>query len=243
METFEEFKQQNTPERSTGAILSHAFETYKGIFLYALLAMVIYMVASMLVQRISGFDSMLFSEELQTSGGDFSDINIWAMPGFATYTGLSSLIGILMAPLYVGVLYLANKNNNNEKIQTSDLFIGFRQNTLNIIIYGVISSIIIGISFAMCVLPGLFVFPLLMLGYPFLLFENASFSEALTKSFNIAKANYGVFLGTALLGALISISGVVLCGIGLLATMPFYLVVMYSAYCAFVGKPRALYQG
>jgi hypothetical protein len=33
-----------------------------------------------------------------------------------------------------------------------------------------------------------------LLGYPILLFENASATDALSKSFNIAKENYGTFL-------------------------------------------------
>ena len=82
--------------------------------------------------------------------------------------------------------------------------------------------------------------PFLMLGYPILLFENASFADALSKSFNIAKENYGTFLGVSLLSLLISISGILLCGIGIIATMPFFLVAMYSIYCAFLGRPRQI---
>jgi uncharacterized membrane protein len=78
------------------------------------------------------------------------------------------------------------------------------------------------------------------LGYPILLFENASATEALGKSFNIAKENYGTFLGTTVLGALISIAGIVLCGIGIILTAPFMMIVMYSTYCAFLGKPRQI---
>ena len=92
----------------------------------------------------------------------------------------------------------------------------------------------------MCFIPGLFVLPFLLLGYPILLFENASFSEALSKSFSIAKDNYGTFLGTSILGLLISIMGVFLCGIGIIFTMSFFLVVMYSTYCAFLGRPRPI---
>ena len=73
-----------------------------------------------------------------------------------------------------------------------------------------------------------------------LLFENASGTEALGKSFNIAKENYATFLGTTLLGLLISFAGIVLCGIGIIVTAPFIMIVMYSAYCAFLGKPRQL---
>lgn len=38
------------PERNFGSVLSHSFEIYKGIFLYALLAMVLYIIASFAIQ-------------------------------------------------------------------------------------------------------------------------------------------------------------------------------------------------
>lgn len=240
MDTFQEPNRAEAPERSAGAIISHAFEMYKGVFLYAVLAMVIYIGASFLLQSVSGFNTQTFSEEIMSADGDFSALNIWAMPGFGLYYGLSALLGLLFAPLFVGVIYMASKYNNGEPLQAGDLLIGYRQNTLNIIIYSLVSGIITGIAFALCVLPGFFVLPLLLLGYPILLFENASFSEALSKAFNIAKENYATFLGASVLGLLISIAGVFLCGIGLLATFPFYMIVMYSAYCAFLGKPRAV---
>jgi len=79
-----------------------------------------------------------------------------------------------------------------------------------------------------------------MLGGPILLFENASFSDALSKSYQIAKENYSVFIGATLLGILISISGLLLCGIGVILTMYFYFAVMYALYVAYVGKPKAM---
>ncbi len=235
----EQFNQANSPEKSSGSIISHAFEMYKGIFLYAILAMAIYIVASMIVQPVSGFDSQDLVEEI-TSVGDFTRIDIWSVPGVKMYYGLSGLMGILIAPLYVGLIYIANKYNFHQQISFSDLFIGYKQNFFNILIYSLISGIITGVSFVMCIIPGFFIIPLLLIGYPVLLFENASFSEALSKSFNIAKENYGTFLGASFLGLLISFAGIFLCGIGILATVPFYLVVMYSAYCAFCGKPRQI---
>ena len=240
MENFQEFDQPIGPQKTSGDIISHAFEMYKGVFLYALLAMVIYILASVFIQSISGFSSMNLSEEMRSSGGDFSTINFTNIPGIGAYYGLSGLLGILATPLFVGIIYMANKYNFKEPLVFSDLFIGYKQNFVNILIYGLISNIIIGISFAMCIIPGFFVMPFLMLGYPILLFENASFSEALSKSFNLVKENYGVFLGASFLGVLISISGVILCGVGLIATAPFSLIVMYSAYCAFCGRPRPL---
>ena len=238
MDTFEEFDQPIGPEKSAGAIIAHAFEIYKGIFMYGIAAVLLTSLISFLVQPISGFNSGDLMEEMKENGDTFP--SLWQVPGFTLYAGLSGLISLLLTPIYVGLIYIANKYNLQEKISFGDLFIGFKQNFVNIIIYALISSIIIAISVAMCVIPVFFVFPLLLLGYPILLFENATFSEALSKSFSIAKDNYGTFLGAALLGFLISIAGAALCGIGIIFTFSFYLIVMYSAYCAFCGRPRPI---
>ena len=238
MDTFEEFDQPLGPEKSASAIIAHAFEIYKGIFMYGIAAVLITSLISLVVQPISGFNSTDLMEEMKDNGNTFP--SLWQVPGFTLYAGLSGLVSLLLTPIYVGLIYIANKYNLQEKISFSDLFIGFKQNFVNIIIYALISSVIIAISVALCVVSVFFVFPLLLLGYPILLFENATFSEALSKSFSIAKDNYGTFLGAAFLGFLISIAGAALCGIGIIFTFSFYLIVMYSTYCAFCGRPRPI---
>ena len=240
MADFNEFDQKGSvPERETGSIISHSFEIYKGVFLYSLLAMLVYIAASWLIQMFSGFDSRSFAEEVRSSGG-YGGVNYWAIPGLSTYYGLSALLGFLISPLYVGFIYICNKYNNKESIQAGDLFIGYRQNFVNIFLYSIVMNIIVMISAMACLLPVFFVFPLFLLGYPVLLFENATVGQALSKTFNIAKDNYGTFLGAGILGLLISLSGLILCFIGVIATAFFYLAVSYSLYVAYVGKPRAL---
>ncbi|ANF50819.1 beta-carotene 15,15'-monooxygenase [Chryseobacterium glaciei] len=240
MSEFNEFDQQGSvPSRETGSIISHAFEMYKGVFLYAIVAMIIYIIGGAIIQALTGFNSASIMEEMRDSG-DYSNFSYWNAPGFPMYITFSSLFGVLLAPLYVGLIYIVNKFNTKSSIEFSDLFIGYRQNFVNILIYSLISGIISSIALFLCVIPFFLVYPLLLLGYPILLFENASATEALGKSFNIAKENYGIFLGTTLLGLLISVAGIVLCGIGVIVTAPFIMVVMYSAYCAFLGKPRQL---
>ncbi len=240
MSEFNEFDQQGSvPERNTGSIISHAFEMYKGVFLYAIVAMIIYLVGGSLIQALSGFNSMGLVEDMKSYGDD-SGYNIWAAPGFTAYLSLSWLLGILLAPLYVGLIYIVNKYNTKSPVEFSDLFIGYKQNFVNILIYSLISGLICSVAAFFCVIPVLFVYPLLMLGYPILLFENATAMDALGKTFNIAKEHYGTFLGTTLLGILISCAGIILCGVGVIATAPFIMVVMYSLYCAYLGKPRQI---
>ena len=241
MSEFNEFDQQGSvPEKNTGSIISHAFEMYKGIFLYALVAMIIYFIADSILQSITGLN--FYSN--YSSFTDFDEDNYRSIlidrPGMSLYYSFSGLLSILLSPLYVGLIYIANKFNTKVPIVFSDLFIGYRQNLGNILLYSLITSIILWVSFAMCFIPFLFVYPLFFLGYPILLFENSNAMDAISKTYNIVKENYSIFWGTVILSGLITLSGILLCCVGIIFTYPFVYIAMYSAYCAYLGKPRQI---
>lgn len=244
MDNFNEFDSPaNVPTKETGNIISHALEIFKNTFLYCFLAVVIYFLLSYLIQLVTGFNSASFVEEMKESssgGGDFSYREIMNTPGFAAYGGVSFFVGLLLAPIFVGLVYIANKSNFKQTISVSDLFFAYKQNFLNIFIYALITQIVLTIAFLMCVIPGFLVLPFFFLGYPILIFENVGAIEALKKSFSIAQENYGTLLLTALLAGLISIAGFVLCCVGVYLTIPFFYIAMYSAYCAYFGAPRQL---
>ncbi|STD13138.1 hypothetical protein [Chryseobacterium carnipullorum] len=70
MSEFNEFDQQGSvPNKDTGSIISHSFEMYKGVFLYGIVAMVIYMIAGFAIQLITGFNSASMMEEMKDAGG------------------------------------------------------------------------------------------------------------------------------------------------------------------------------
>lgn len=239
MDNFNEFDQQGkVPARSTGDIISHAFDTYKGVVLYAIAAMVLYYIVSTILQMLIGFNSMAMIEMIKENPG--AQIDYLAIPGVKTYSGLSFLLLMLSTPLFVGLIYISHKSNTKQTISFADLFYAYKNNFVSILIYAVISNIILAIGFTLCFLPVFFILPFFLIGYPIILFENASATEALSKSFNIAKENYGTFIGVAVLSVLIGFAGVILCGIGVLATAPFYLTAAYSAYITFVGLPKQI---
>lgn len=239
MSQFDEFDQQGkAPARNTGAIISHAFEMYKGVFFYGLVVMIIYFVADFILQLITGFS--LWTDFDSFNDFDDAESRLWRNSEVKFYYSSTGLLNIALTPLYLGLIYVTNKFNNKQQIDFNDLFIGYRQNLGQTLLYGLITTIILYISLAMCGFPFLFVFPLFLLGLPSLLFENLSATEAIGKTFNIAKEDYGVFLGVGLLGGLLSIAGFILCCIGIIFTIPFIYIVMYSAYCAYCGKPRQI---
>lgn len=233
-------EQGSVPNRDTGSIISHAFEMYKGVILYAVVAAIIYYIGDFFLQSISGFNYWSDFRDYEDFDGDYSQINYFNRPGTSLYFSGYGLLGIFLSPLFVGLIYITNKFNTKIAIEFSDLFIGYRQNLGNILLYSLITNIILWISVIMCIVPVFFVFPLFFIGYPILLFENATAMDAISKTYNIAKENYGVFLGSAVLGVLISVAGVVLCCVGIIFTYPFVYIAMYSVYCAYLGKPRQI---
>ena len=241
MSDFNEFDEQGSvPNRDTGSIISHAFEMYKGVILYAVVAAIIYYIGDFFLQSISGFNYWSDFRDYEDFDGDYSQINYFNRPGTSLYFSGYGLLGIFLSPLFVGLIYITNKFNTKIAIEFSDLFIGYRQNLGNILLYSLITNIILWISVIMCIVPVFFIFPLFFIGYPILLFENATAMDAISKTYNIAKENYGVFLGSAVLGVLISVAGVVLCCVGIIFTYPFVYIAMYSVYCAYLGKPRQI---
>lgn len=226
------------PEKETFSIINHSLAIYKGVVLYGIIAMLIYVAGSYLIQNLIGFDSVNMVNEIKNNDGNYAEFNYFNAPGFSLYLTLTGIFGLLLSPLYVGLIYIVDKYKQREHIHFSDLLIGYRNNFINILLYTVISGIISGFAAIFCFIPFFFVYPFLLLGYPVLLFENASAAEALKRSVNMAKENYGTFLATTFLGMILSWIGIILCGIGIVLTAPFFTVIMYSAYCAFSDRPR-----
>ena len=248
MENFNELEPVGkVPGKDSGSIISHAFDLYKGIFIYPMVAGLLFFIAVGIVASITGLSAMFMemgqSSESMGSYDPERYNEIYRSTPFLAFMGGFSILNILLfSPLIIGTIYIAHKKNLNQHIDFSDLFIGYKQNFVNIVIFGFIFSIVAMICTNLCYIPAIFVMPFLFLGYPFLLFQNASAIDALKSSFEIVKNNYGDFLLLNLLAYLCSALGIVACCIGIIVTYMFYYSTMYSAYCAYVTLPRQLDQ-
>ena len=249
METFNEFEQSGTaPQRNFSEIINHAFKIYSKTIGWSILLLVLAVIISIIFSYLSGiavgYNALEAQSEMEDiiSSGSADGGNLFLMmlqiPGYKESIGISYILGLLLYPLYAGFVYLMHKANTGTDISFGDLFIGFKHNTLQLIIFGFISGIIMGISILLCVVPVFFVIPLFYMGVPFILFENNTAIEAIKKSFNVAKENYGTVLGVSFIALVIAVAGILLCGIGVLLTAPFFYAAMYSVYCAYRGTPK-----
>ena len=248
METFTEFEEQATvPQKNFSDILSHAFNTYFKIIGWCMLGFVMYLilssVVSALLEQLVGYDSDAMAENIKEASASGANINslfnsMFDTPGFMSALGITSLFGVFIAPFFAAFIYMMHKANRGISVEFADLFIGFRENYLQYVLLSLISSIALSIGFMLCGIGFFFVLPFFFTAYPVILFENKSAMEALKKSFETGQKNYGTLLGVGFIVTIISIAGIILCGIGIIATLPFFYAAMYSAYIAFWGVPQ-----
>lgn len=248
MENFKDLETGGSvPDKNSGSILTHAFELYKGILLYPIIAGVIVFIIVFILLSVTGLWGIIMemSQNRDSMAGYNAEAyeDLYRGTPFLSFMGSFSLVNILvLSPLVVGTIYVAHKKNLNQQIEISDLFIGYKQNFINIVLYGLIFSIAVIICTNLCYVPAVFVMPFFFLGFPFLLFQNVTAIEALKRSFDIAKDNYGEILLINLLAYLCSCLGFIACCIGIIVTYMFYYSTMYSAYCAYVALPRQIEQ-
>ena len=246
MDNFSEFERPLAPQKDSGSIISHAWENYKGIFIYALLYVVIASVIGFVFSLfLPGGNAETYKEIIENvSNGksvDYEDIvaNQSSMGIGSSILSIiiSSIFGALLYPLTAGLIFIAHKYNSKQNIDISDLFIGYKQNTINLILYGLLMSVITTIGFYLCILPGIYFAIVSIIGLPIIFFENQTPIETLKKALNITNSDFGTFLVVGILTILISASGLLLCCIGVLLTGGFIYSVQYSTYCAYCGTP------
>ena len=165
MSNFSEFERPLAPQKESGSIISHAWENYKGIFVYALLYIVIAFILGFIFSlflpsgNVEGYKEIIESVKNGKSVDYESIIANQSSMGIGSSIlsmVISSIFGALLFPLSAGLIFIAHKFNSKQNIDISDLFIGYKQNTVNLVLYGLLMSVITTIGFYMCILPGIY---------------------------------------------------------------------------------------
>ena len=152
MDNFSEFERPLAPQKDSGSIISHAWENYKNIIGYAILFFIIVFVVSSLISLLfpGAQVGMNFYKEIIESAksGNSEDLKNMILEnqnsgfGSTAFSMLSSLVStVILYPLSVGIIYMTHKSNTQQNIEISDLFIGYKQNTGNLILYGLVITI------------------------------------------------------------------------------------------------------
>jgi len=144
-------------------------------------------------------------------------------------------MGLLIGHWYAGIYIMVNKVKKGETLDFGDAFAGFN-NFIPNFAAGLIFSISIGIGSMLCIIPGFIIGGILLYLIPLVALRNETISNAVTISKNeamTALVNHIVFF---LIVTIISAVGMILCGVGVILTIPIGIAAMASAYEDRLGK-------
>jgi hypothetical protein len=155
---------------------------------------------------------------------------------------LSILLSLITAAiggfLMGGALRMAFKQLRGESTSPVEIFNGSDIASATIGA-SVLQQVVLSIALAACILPGLFIAPLLLLVLPIATAQKTGPVESLSRSFNLLKPHWSSAFVLSLVLGLILIVSAIPCGLGLLVTWPLIIVVGAILYNDFFGGGSA----
>jgi uncharacterized membrane protein len=134
--------------------------------------------------------------------------------------------GLLTGPMMVGYMRMIKREDEGTKAEIADVFKGF-DDFVPALLAVLVSSIIVGIGFMLCFIPGLLIMALVPTAAYLVAVGEKDGINAIKRAFDAIKANLlGSVLCALVLGIVGSIGGL-LCGIGMILTLPIAFIGMY----------------
>lgn len=134
--------------------------------------------------------------------------------------------GVLSGPMMVGYMRMIKAEDEGGTPEIADVFKGF-DDFVPALLAVLVSSIIVSIGFMLCVIPGLLIMALVPTAAYLVAVGEKDGINAIKRAFEAVKANFvSSFLCALILGIIGSIGGI-LCGIGMIITLPIAFIGMY----------------
>ena len=141
----------------------------------------------------------------------------------------SVAFSLLTGPVMCGMMYMTLKKLRGEKIDLSDAFRGF-DNFGYTFVAGIIYVVVVAVGAMFLIIPAFILGALFIYIFPFLVDKNMRFEEAFRASIDLVKNKLLEHTLFFFVVSVISISGVILCGIGVLFTQPLFYLAFAVAY-------------
>ena len=153
---------------------------------------------------------------------------------------LISLTSVLGAPVYSvffgGLFRYFVKLIRGEEAGIADAFSGFTRGIGSLILVGFVSSLLAGIGYVFCILPGLYLQIGWIFSVPLIVDKQLGFWDAMELSRRMVTKHWFVVFGLTLLAGLVSILGAIACCIGMLVTLPLGSLALLCAYEDIFGR-------
>lgn len=162
----------------------------------------------------------------------------------AIFSGLlglvTGIVGIVLAgPLYGGFYYFMLRMLRGEKVEILDVLAGFKKNVVQLILGGIVSSILITVGMFLCILPGIYLAVSYAFALPLIIDKEMGFWDAMEmsrKKVGESLAQWFMMLVFLILVSIIAAVGFLLCGIGALFTIPVAAAMVMCVYESLFGR-------
>ena len=142
----------------------------------------------------------------------------------AIVSGVSA--GLLTGPMLVGYMRMIKVEDEGGTPEIADLFKGF-DDFVPALLAVLLSSIVVSIGFMLCIIPGLLIMALVPTAAYLVAVGEKDGINAIKRAFFAVKSNLmGAFLCTLVLG-IVGYVGAILCGVGVILTLPIALIGSY----------------
>ncbi len=143
---------------------------------------------------------------------------------------LSTGIGALLAgPLMGGLFFMFLKRIRGEQATVGDVFAGFGPQFGALFIGQIVAFILVALGLCLCILPGIYLAVCWTFMLPLIMERKLDFWAGMEVSRKVVHKHWWSVFGLVLLAKIITLVGVVACGIGIIVTAPIgFAAVMYA---------------
>ena len=134
--------------------------------------------------------------------------------------------GLLTGPMMVGYMRMIKREDEGFKAEIADVFKGF-DDFVPALLAVLLSSIVVGIGFMFCILPGLLIMALVPVATYLVAVGEKDGINAIKRAWDAVKANLMGAFFCGLVLAIVGSLGSFLCGVGIILTLPIAFIGSY----------------
>ncbi|MDR0520864.1 MAG: hypothetical protein LBH00_03310, partial [Planctomycetaceae bacterium] len=150
---------------------------------------------------------------------------------------LATLVAVLCMQIIIlnfivmgGLFYYFIGRAKNQRREIGDVFIGFNQMTVPLILAGLITAVLQSVGFLFCILPGIYLMLIWYFVFELVIDKHLDFWDAMEVSRKVVHHHFGSVLLLFLANSLIIFIGLLACLIGVYFVLPFLYAMAAFAY-------------
>ena len=163
----------------------------------------------------------------------------WLSVGVGFICILLTNVPLLYGPAYAGLFWFFLKRIRREEAKFDDAFAPFSVAFVQTLVAGIIFSLLVGVGFLLCIIPGLVFAALWAFTWPLLMDKRLDFWPAMEVSRRVLWPNVWGALGLFFLGIVFIFCGVLCCYVGAFVAFPVVIAAQAYAYEDFFGQKAA----